>query len=60
MKPSTKIIVFLIVAFIIVLIITFTAQTSVAPSMNTTGTTSASHETVNPNAGGVTPTPFRF
>jgi cytochrome b involved in lipid metabolism len=54
MKPITKIIIFLVIAFIIVIIITVASKNSVvAPSTDTTGTTSASHESINPNASPV-------
>jgi cytochrome b involved in lipid metabolism len=51
MKPITKIIIFLIAAFIIVFIIVFATRTSgVTPATGSTGGTSAGHESTNPNA----------
>jgi cytochrome b involved in lipid metabolism len=47
MKPITKIVIFLVIAVIIIIGIVMAARPAVAPA---TGTTSASHETLNPNA----------
>ncbi len=46
MKPITKIVIFLVVAFLVIIAITFATRSAEAP----TNPTSASHETLNPNA----------